>query len=42
MSESNRFVDPMKWSSIVMLAAVMAGCGAAIVVVVFYLVQQVG
>jgi hypothetical protein len=38
----NRLVDPLKWSSLVMLAAVMAGCGAAIVVVVLYLAQIVG
>jgi hypothetical protein len=41
MIESNRFVDPLKWSSLVMLAAVMAASGAAIVAVVLYLAQIV-
>jgi hypothetical protein len=40
MIESNRFVDPLKWSSMVMLAAVMAGAGVAIVAAVLYLAQM--
>jgi hypothetical protein len=37
----NRFVHPLNWSSLVMLAAVMVGSSATIVALALYLAQMV-